>query len=106
MTNEQWVQLAMMLGMGAAGAYGAKKDAKAKNKPQEMYQEVTKTPYMAGALNPQLQMIAAMAAQQFGKHKKKLDPNFNWADYNVLPWGETISDPFSVGGGGGKVRRG
>lgn len=93
--GDNWLQLALMLGLGAAGAVGAKKQAKESNKPQEAWTTQTKVPYMAGMLNPQLQMIAALAAQNFGEHMKKINPNFAFPSTTTLPWGASISDPYS-----------
>lgn len=93
--GDDWLQLALTLGLGAAGAVGAKKQAKESNKPQEAWTTQTKVPYMAGMLNPQLQMIAALAAQNFEQHMKKINPNFAFPSTTTLPWGASISDPYN-----------
>lgn len=93
--GDNWLQLALMLGLGAAGAVGAKKQAKESNKPQESWSVRHDVPYMSGAINPQLQMIAALAAQNYMGQMKKINPNFTFPSTTTLPWGANISDPYS-----------
>ena len=57
-----------------AGGVAAKQEAKQANKPTTITQNETRTPYMASTINPQLEAIAQLLANNYARHMSKRYP--------------------------------
>lgn len=57
-----------------AGGVAAKQEAKQANKPTTITQKEERTPYMASTINPQLEAIAQLLANNYARHMSKRYP--------------------------------
>lgn len=57
-----------------AGGVAAKQEAKQANKPTTITQKEERTPYMSTTLNPQLEAIAQLLANNYARHMSKRYP--------------------------------
>lgn len=57
-----------------AGGLASREEAKMNNKPKTVVDNQTRTPYMAETINPQLQAIAQLLANNYARHLSKRYP--------------------------------